>query len=462
MKGKAFQKIVSVTAALLLLSSLAACGTNEAQQSANTQPDQTVEQSTPAETTAPTVSAGPVTVKFFSNLPDRTANQGKLEQDLIDNYLKENPNVKIELEALQDEPYKQKIKTYTASNNMPDFYMVWGQTSFFAPMMKAGFAAELNKADYDSYGFFPGSTDGFSMDGKLYGLPRNTDFMVLYYNKGLFDSNGIKVPTTFSELVAAAKAFRAKGIAPIAMNGKDKWTIAIMYQDLVAKYNGDQKEIYKALNRENTFAQDESLLKGAQLMKELMDAKAFQDSFTAADYGAANNLFAQEKAAMYYMGSWEMGMAANEQFPESFRKNLGVVKFPAVDGGKGKDTDLAAWNGGGYAVSANSQVKAEAIKLLNYFFKPDNWAKNAWQMGVCVPAQNYDAYLTGNETNLQKDLTAILSASTSLSGVTWNDSATPQFKTDCENLSQELAAGLKTPEEFLKECDKAADTAAGK
>jgi raffinose/stachyose/melibiose transport system substrate-binding protein len=459
MKSKVFQKAVSIIATMLILSSLAACGSGQAAEPASTQPAQTVEQTTAEETTLP---AEPVTIKFFSNLPDRAAGQGKLEQDLIDNYLKENSNVKIEVEALQDEPYKQKIKTYTASNNVPDFYMVWGQPSFFAPMMKAGFAAELNKADYDSYGFFPGATDGFSQDGKLYGLPRNTDFMVLYYNKGLFESNGIKVPTTFSELVAAAKAFRGKGIAPIAINGKDKWTIAIMYQDLVAKYNGDQKQIYNALNRSTTFANDEGLLKGAQLLKELMDAKGFQDSFTAADYGAAQNLFAQEKAAMYYMGSWDMSMATNEQFPESFRKNLGVVKFPAVDGGKGKDTDLAAWNGGGYAVSANSKVKDEAIKLMNYFFKPDNWAKSAWQLGICVPAQNYETYMTGNETNLQKDLTSILNASTSLSGVTWNDSLTPQFKTDSENLSQELAAGIKTPDEFLKACDTAADTAAGK
>lgn len=456
MKGYAFRKVVGVAASLAIIFGLAACGGQQTTAPAETEPEITADRSN----ADASETVEPVTIKFFSNLPDRTANQGKLEQTLIDSYLKENQHVKIELEALQDEPYKQKIKTYTASNNMPDFYMVWGQTAFFGPMMKAGFAAELNESDYESYGFFPGSTDGFSLDGKLYGLPRNTDFMVLYYNKALFEENDVKVPATYSELVEAAKAFRAKGIAPIATNGKDKWAIAIMFQDLVAKYTGDQKLIYNALYRETTFSEEEGLLKGAQLLKELMDAKGFQDSFTAADYGAANNLFAQEKAAMYYMGSWEMGMASNEGFPESFRKNVSVVKFPVVDGGKGRDTDLISWNGGGYAVSANSKVRDEAVKLLNYFFRPDNWAKNAWQMGVCVPAQNYDDYLTGEETQLQKDLTAILSSSTSLSGVTWNDSATPQFKTDSETLSQELAVGLRTPEAFLEECDKASDKAA--
>lgn len=461
MKSSLMKKVLSVTVALFLAAGVAACGST-GEKAAETTGQQAT---TAAETTAAaetTKAPEPVTLKFLSNLPDRSAGQGKLEQLLIDTYVKENPHVKIELETLQDEPYKQKFKAYTASNNLPDFYMVWGQPAVFGPIMKAGYAAELNVKDYESYGFLPGSLDNFSMDGKLYGLPRNTDFMVLYYNKGLFEKYGVKVPTTYAEMVEAAKVFRANGIAPCAMNGKDKWDIAILYHDLAMKLSGDQKLIYNAVNRTTTFAKEESLVKAAQLMKELMDVKFFQDSFTSADYGAANNLFAQEKAAMYYMGSWEMSMPGNEKFPESFRKNVSVINFPVIDGGKGKATDLVAWNGGGYAVSASSKVKDEAVKLMGYFFQPENWAKNAWQMGICVPAQKYDTFLTGNEPQLSKDLTKILSEATSLSGVAWMDSATPAFKTDGENLSQELAAGVKTPEKFIEDCDKAADKAAGK
>ena len=36
--------------------------------------------------------------------------------------------------------------------------------------------------------------------------------------------------------------------------------------------------------------------------------------------------------------------------------------MPIIDGGKGKATDIAAWNGGGYAVSSKSEHKK---KLLN-------------------------------------------------------------------------------------------------
>ena len=43
---------------------------------------------------------GKVTIKLFSNLTDRKNGQGRVEQTIIDEYEKENPNVKIEVEAI--------------------------------------------------------------------------------------------------------------------------------------------------------------------------------------------------------------------------------------------------------------------------------------------------------------------------------------------------------------------------
>lgn len=400
-----------------------------------------------------------VNIKFFSDLPDRATGQGKLEQTLIDNYTKANPNVKVTVEALQDDAYKQKFTTYAASNQLPDLFMAWGQPSFLKPIMDNGYVAELNANDFKDYGFFKNSLDGFSDKGKLYGLPRNTDFMVLYYNKALFKQYNIKVPTTYNDIVAAAKIFRKNNISPIAMNGKDKYTMALMYQDLLLKESGDQKLMSSALKDGTKFTSNPLFAKATKDVKELMDVKGFQSSFVTADYGSANNLFAQGKAAMYYMGSWEIGMDKNKDFSDNFKKNVDVIKFPVTSNGKGKSTDLLAWNGGGYAVSANSKVKNESIKLLKYMMKPDNWTKMGWQSGAVIPAQKYTQYLTGKESNLQKKLTQILSSSTSISGVAWDDAMTPDFKTNSETLSQEFFSGIITPKQFLDEAAKEVTTA---
>ncbi|MBE3579943.1 MAG: extracellular solute-binding protein [Caldanaerobacter subterraneus] len=397
-----------------------------------------------------------IKIKFLSNLPDRTSGQGKLEQMLIDEYMKEHPNVKIEVEALQDEPYKQKFKVYAASNEMPDIFMVWGQPSFFLPVMKAGLVAEIKMDQIKDYGFKTSSLKDFMYEGKLYGLPRNTDFMVLYYNKGLFDKYSVNVPNTFDELLGAVKTFRKNNIAPISINGKDKWSLAILYQDLVLKESGDQEYIYRVLSEKNNISKDSILLKAAKDFVELVNAGGFQDSFIAADYGAANNLFAQEKAAMYYMGSWEVGMATNPNFSDSFKKNLDVTYFPIISGGKAKNTDILAWHGGGYAVSSKSPVKEEAMKLLLFMMEPNRWAKIGWQEGLVVPGQDWSKFMTGNETELQKKLTQIFSNATSVSGTVWQDSYTPNFKTEAETLIQMLAAKTITPEQFLSKLEELA------
>ncbi|MBR1707807.1 MAG: extracellular solute-binding protein, partial [Clostridia bacterium] len=84
------------------------------------------------------VQAESVTIKVFSNLPDRTSGQGLVEQTIFDQYMAENPNIKIEIEELDDEAYKTKFKAYTNSKQMPDLVSVWGQPGFINEVIEAG------------------------------------------------------------------------------------------------------------------------------------------------------------------------------------------------------------------------------------------------------------------------------------------------------------------------------------
>jgi raffinose/stachyose/melibiose transport system substrate-binding protein len=462
------KKVLKVVTLLLVCSivlSLLGCAQNAAAPSAAAP---AVSTAAPAPSEAPSKSEEPakaepspspspekVTLKLFTNLPDRNAGQGKLEQLLIDNYLAANKNVAIEVEALQDEPYKQKFKAYTSSDKLPDIFSVWGQPSFIDPVINSGYLAELNAADYEKYNFLPGSLNGFSKNEKIYGLPRNTDIMVFYYNKAIFKEKGISVPTTLDELIAIGGKLKGSNIAPIDMTGKDKWPICIMFTDFVMRYTGDNSLMAKAVAAKD-FSSEPRLLEAAKKMEQLNKAGLYQKSFTATDYGAGRNMFAQGKAAMYYMGSWEMGMVNDTSLPEDFRKNIGVFVLPAIPGATGKVTDIAAWNGGGYAVSEKSPVKAEAIKFLNYIFAPENWAKNAWQLGICFPAQKFDEFMTGEETEVQKTLIDVLGKATSISGTTVNDLGTPAFKTASEDLAQQFASGMITAEQFIAKLTEAA------
>ncbi|MCD7817922.1 MAG: extracellular solute-binding protein, partial [Lachnospiraceae bacterium] len=253
-----------------------------------------------------------VTIKVFSNLPDRTSGQGLIEQTLFDMYMEENPNVTIEVEALDDESYKTKFKAYASGSSMPDLVNVWGQPAFISEVIDAGLLAELNEEDYAEYNFLDGSLNGFSQDGKLYGLARNTDVMGFYYNKAIFEECGVEVPTTRDELLAAVQTITDAGYIAISMDGSDKYPIAILIEDIYQKIAGGADTYSNAVAAVESGSYDESWTQAAQMVVDLVEAGGFQTGFETTDYGTSLNLFTNGQAAMYYMGSWEMSMATNE------------------------------------------------------------------------------------------------------------------------------------------------------
>jgi len=153
---------------------------------------------------------------------------------------------------------------------------------------------------------------------------------------------------------------------------------------------------------------------------------------------------------MFYIGSWEMSMATSQDIPAEVRDNIKAFTMPTVEGGKGTATDITAWNGGGYSVTESGAQKAEAIKLLNYMFKPDQWTKLAWENGVCMSAQDFSQFATGSETEVQKEFTDYVKKATNLSGTPIGDMGSSEFKTATQDLTQELSIGTISTDDYLK------------
>lgn len=450
------RKLVSVLmTAAMAATMLAGCGSGATETADTTETasaDESAEETEvvedAAEDTAAEETGEAVTLKIFSNLPDRKNGQGLVEQMIIDEYMAENPNVTIEVEALDEEAYKTKFKAYSM-DGMPDVVSIWGQPAFLDEVLEAGVLAELNEADYADYGFIAGSLEGFKKDGKLYGLPRNTDIQLIYYNQKMFEDNGWEVPATYEDFVELCKTIKAAGITPIAMDGGDGWPMACFLTDLMVKVAGtDYADIVSNAIATGDFSAPE-IKEATQLLIGLADAGAFQTGYDTQDYGTAQNLFTNGQAAMFIMGSWECSMALNEDIPEEIRTNIRAFTLPPMADGKGGANDIAAWNGGGYAVSASSEIKEEAIKFLNYMYQPDKLSKYGWENGVGMSAQDQSAYMTGNETELQKQVVDILKNATSVSGTPINDCGPSAFKTAIESEIQSVSNGTTSVDDFL-------------
>jgi raffinose/stachyose/melibiose transport system substrate-binding protein len=181
----------------------------------------------------------------------------------------------------------------------------------------------------------------------------------------------------------------------------------------------------------------------------------FQEDLMVTDYGAARNLFGQGRAAMYLMGSWELGLGADKTFSEDFRANVDAFKFPLVTGGKGKIDDLFAWFGGNYVVSAASKNKALGVAYLKFY--SNRFPVLAWEKQVDLPAQKVEP--RPSDTPVAKTFLKIIADAKATSGTASLDLSTPRFKDDIENAMRELASGLISAEDFTKKVDKAAERA---
>ncbi|HET6440312.1 MAG TPA: extracellular solute-binding protein [Anaeromyxobacter sp.] len=404
------------------------------------------------------LGADKVTLKMGDNLPDRTNGWGAVVETINAEFKAQNPGVEIVTESYPDQPYQEKIKIYATAKQLPDVFKYWSFSTLLKPMVDGKFVVPLDKATFSKYGYLPGALESNVYGDKLYGIPVSADLWVIYYNKKLFQEAGIdKLPATLDELLALIPKFKAKGIIPMATDGKDAWPLCLTFDNLTFRLSGDASVWRKALERKMKFT-DPVFVKAATLLQNMVKAGLFQEDLMVSDYGAARNLFGQGKAAMFLMGSWELGLASDKSFSDDFRANVDAFKFPTVAGGKGGPDDLMAWYGGNYVVSAASKNSALGVKYLELYAQ--RFPVLAWERQATFPAQRVTA--RPGDTTVAKSLLKIAADAKATSGTGSLDLSTPAFKEDIQNASRELCSVLITPEEFAKKVDAAAEKASKK
>jgi raffinose/stachyose/melibiose transport system substrate-binding protein len=397
-----------------------------------------------------------ITLKMGDNLTNRTTTWGAVVEKINAEFKEANPGVEIVTESYQDQPYQQKIMIYATAKQLPDVFKYWSFSSMLKPFAQGGFVAPLNKADFDKFGYMAGSLESNMVDGKLYGIPVSADMWVVYYNKAIFKDAGItKLPATIEELKALAPKFKAKGIIPMTTDGKDAWPLSITFDQLAFRISGDATLPQKALDRKIKFTDPVFVRAAKELQDMTTKSGLFQEDLMVSGYGDSRNLFGQGKAAMYLMGSWELGLGTDTSFSDDFHANVDAFSFPFFKNGKGKTGDLMAWFGGNYVISASSKNKDLDLKYLKYY--AEKFPAYAWETQSTFPAQKVAP--RDSDTQVAKTLLKIAGDAKVTSGTASLDLSTAQFKDDNQNFIRELCSGLITPEVFCQKLDASADKA---
>lgn len=108
-------------------------------------------------------------------------------------YLEEKlPNIEIEFEFVSTDNFDNVLNSQLQAGEGPDIIEVGGQTKLLA---KAGYLMDLSDQEFISK-YTDSGLQAYTVDGKVYAEPLQSWFEGSFYNKKIFEENGISIPKT--------------------------------------------------------------------------------------------------------------------------------------------------------------------------------------------------------------------------------------------------------------------------
>jgi len=287
----------------------------------------------------------------------------KMLDDQIQAFQTKNPNIIIKKEVITGD-YLQAIQSKIASKTAPDIYYL--DVSLASKFMKEGIIDPID--DYidkeDMKDFFPNLLQGYQMNGKTYGIPKDYNPLVLYYNKDMLDKAGIKPPTTWDELKTAAEKTTSGNVKGFCLENDPQRFGAFILQNGGKINDGDKPafntpEAAQALDFYYSFAKNKT---GA----------TFKDMGT--DWAGA--AFAQKKTAMIMAGGWVIPYMT---------QNAPDVKYGMVPLPKGKQDGNLMFTVA-YVLNKDSKHKKEAMEVSKFLTGKDG-LKIVAESGLAIPSR---------------------------------------------------------------------------
>jgi len=378
-------------------------------------------------------------------------------EDIAKRYEKEHPEVTVELIQESDQSIKDKVRTLTASNALPDAYFTW-TGNWQENFVQGGLAADLSEiiAPDTQWGssFGEASLQAFAIDGKYYGIPMYNNGKFMGYNKEAFEKAGIKVPTTFDGLIGSCKSLRDAGYEPIAFGNKDGWPALHYLQQLFA-YNVPADVLHADFKPETAAWTDPgyelALTQYQQLVEECTNTQGGSNGVL---YTTAQESFAGSRSAMYYQEILEFDSVARKGKldPDKF----GIFPLPAPEGAAG---DRGAIEGApeGYMINAKSSQAALAADFMKFATNKDN-AKTLSAAPYGQPSAVKGAVT--EETSTEAVSTGIEMVNGASSLVMWLDTVTVPEVADAWLAGGEaLTSGSSTPSEVIESVRAASESA---
>lgn len=281
-------------------------------------------------------------------------------KQMITDFERQNPNIKIEEKFMDNEAFKSKLSTMLHSKDAPDVFYVWGGGSY-KELVRSGVLKDItnihNSFDIINQNVSPAALEAFIVNGKIYGAPYQVTEVGFWYNMDLFAKAGIKAEDiqTWDDFLQACENLKQAGITPIAVAGADKWPLHFYWANLLVKLAG-KPALMEAWKEGGDGFTDDVFLAASQLYVDFIHKDYFQKGFLTTTQNEGDGYFGDGKAAMILMGDWLESNQRSFAVDGIGVVNLGYFKFPYIKDGKGKNDTIGGING--WAISKNASDTA--------------------------------------------------------------------------------------------------------
>jgi glucose/mannose transport system substrate-binding protein len=165
-----------------------------------------------------------------------------------------------------------------------------------------------------------------TIGGHPYVVPLNMHIQnILYYNQKLFTELGLQPPTTFDELLAAAKAIKVARpkMSPLALGTKEKWEAAFVLDSLLLELGGP--EYYVKLYKGGVDVASDPTFKTA--LERLNALRPYiYAGHAGLTWDESCGLVYSGDSGMVIMGTWAIGYFKSRGWTPG--SDFGAVTFP--------------------------------------------------------------------------------------------------------------------------------------
>jgi ABC-type glycerol-3-phosphate transport system substrate-binding protein len=244
----------------------------------------------------------------------------------------------------------------------------------------------------------------YAYQGHQYFFPYANNTSGFHYDKGLFAKYGLKAPTTWTEFMANNKMLKDNGVFPLALDGTVDTYSAYYYYWAANRIVGPGALKTAAFDASGKTWDDPGYLRAAELIYELTKAgkNYFQDGYDGDEWPAGQAAWALGEAGSLLCGTWipsETKPTAKPGF------DYGFYAFPAVEGGKGKVTEMET-SLIGFAIPKGAKNPELAKAFLKFISRKDN-VNSFVQMANNIAARKDAAF-----PELLKDVRPLFAAAT--------------------------------------------------